>query len=462
MSNIDDKTFARFIMNDMKSEELHAVESELLNNGEAYSILASSMSLWDITPNAIDMVGDVICKKSILEDRIENSEDSIMANEPNNATMVQLTLNDGKTIKKITEAFVASIDSSISLEENLKAFYLSQCPGTFPEEASEIISGIKEGVTSFDSALAQMMTAEDFEVDKIANQILEGKSLEEKYNILLNFLVALNTMQVENTKAEDGSYVKSFDQIKDGLYVAGVTVTEEMVAELNLKIKEALTKDSYTISSAEAVDELIHNLEKGEEDVKIFIANQEELFRQKMILSTAILIGARNNTLESLQGQEIAPQVIGAGVSAGLEQQKLMANLQAGNTTLDTVLKVLKYIGGAAILCAGLYFGINAIAGISSVFAAWGMSVVGLSTAGCIASWLATALLVTWPLSSAYNDALFFLLHKAGQFYDWAISKLRGKSETDVSFVDWLKFKIEAGEIVQDNLDMEQTQTVLA
>lgn len=463
MNKIDDNTFVRFILNDMTQEELRKTESELLKAGEGATILACSSALWGITPHAFDIVGDVKVKNSSHEDRIKISPDSIKAKEfNNNTTMVQLTVEDGNTIKQIIEAFDASNDSSLTLEENLKAFYLSQCPGEFPEDAENVIAGIKEGIMSFDSAFAQMVSSNDFEVEKITEQMLEGKSLEEKFNILLNFLTALHVLQAENIKVEDGTYNESYDQIKEKLYVADVPVTEEMVAELIVKIRDAMENGTCTLTSAEAVDGLLKSMNKGEEDTKIFVADQEELFKQKMLLSTAIMIGVRNGTISSMAGQDVSPQIIGSGVSAGLEQQKLMADLHSGNTKLDTALTVFKYIGGAALLCAGLYFGIIALVGVTSVFATWALSVFGMSTFACIATWLVGLLFVTWPLSKFYNDALSFVLDKAGQFSDWVVSKFRSKSVDETSFTDWLKFKIESGDVVESDIQSEETQTVFA
>lgn len=461
MSKIDDNTFVRFIMNDLTKEEMQETETQLQKDGEGVAILACSTALWETTPQAIDIVGDVKRKITSIKDRYKISQDSILANEHKNSiAMVQLTKEDGKAIKRITEEYFAFQDSSLTLEENLKKFYCSECPG---DDADSIIAGIKEGITRFDSAFSQMVSADDFEVEKITEEALEGKSLEEKYNILLNFLVALNTLQAENIKSEDGSYSESFDQIKERLYSAGVPVTEEMVAELIEKIKGMMENGICTLTSAEAVDGLLNSLSVGEEEVKIFLANQEDLFQQKMILSTAIMIGVRNNTIESLQGQEVSPQVIGAGVSAGLEQQKLMADLQAGNSTLITALKILKYIGGAALLCAGLYWGVLTVLGISGVVAAWVMSIVGVSTMACIISWLTTFLFITWPLTEVYTDALFYVMDKTGSFFNWVMSKIRGKSNADEStFVEWLKFKIETGEVVENDIQTEQSETVFA
>ena len=85
-----------------------------------------------------------------------------------------------------------------------------------------------------------------------------------------------------------------------------------------------------------------------------------------------------------------------------------------------------------------------------------------MSTFACIATWLVGLLFVTWPLSKFYNDALSFVLDKAGQFYDWVVSKFRSKSVDETSFTDWLKFKIESGDVVESDIQSEETQTVFA
>lgn len=464
-SKIDDNTFVRFIMNDMTREEMQHTEDQLLRDGEGAAVLVCSTAIWNTTPNALDIIGDKQSINNSEKDRSEFDDVSILANELKNSTnMVRLTKQDGNAIKQIIEAYTASADSNLSLEENLKNFYLKECPGVFPEDAENIIAGVKEGITRFDSAFAQMVSADDFQVEQIVNDALKEKSLEEQYNILLNFLVALHALQADNVKAEDGTFNESFDQIKDRLYKAGVPVTEEMIAELIAKIKDVFENGTCTLSSAEAVDDLLKNLEKSEEDVKLYVAGQENLFQQKMILSTAIMVGVHNNSIESLQGQEVSPQVIGSGVSAGLEQQKLLSDLQAGNTTLDTVLTVLKYIGAAALICAGIYFGYLAIMSVSGLVIGALSAIFGLSTFALLLSIFCTVMMVTLPMANSYGSAMNYLLGKAGDLYDWVVSKITGKStDSETAFVNWLNFKIENGEVVEEEAaQAEEPDTMLA
>lgn len=464
MGNIDNNTFVHFILNDMNKEEMLKTESQLINDGEASAILACSTSLWETTSNALEIVGDVRSKIFGQKDRSEISQDSIQANKlKNTMTMVQLTLSDGKVINRIIKAFDASQSKSLTLDENLKNFYKNECPGALSKETETVIAGIKEGITSFDSALAQMIAADDFEVDKFTEKLLKGKTLEDKYNILLNFLVALHTLDSENVKTADGSYKETFDEIKNRFYSAGVPVTEEMVTELAEKIKDILEKGTCSLTSAEAVDELLKNLDKSDENVKIFVANQEELYKQKMVLSTAIMIGIRNNSIKALEGRKVPPQVIGAGVSAGLEQQNLIANLQAGNTPLDKALKILKYIGGAILLYIGINLGVSAIVGLSYLMGAWILGMVGFSTIATILTWVVTILFFSLPLAESFAKGLSYVLRKAGDFYDLAVSKVRRKTfPREASFIDWLKFKIDRGEVVEQGIKTDQAEIVFA
>lgn len=458
MKDIDDNIFLKFITNQMSHSEQVDIEASLLASGEGASILACASSIWDATPNAIDMVGDIKSKNISEKDRIENLDDSIETNEPiKEPEMIQLTKKDGETIKTIMEAFAATMNPDVTFDENLKNFYMNQCPGTFPEDAESMIQKIKEGVTSFDSALATMVAADDFQLTTITDSILEGKTLEEKYTILINLLVALKALQIEGETSDE-----SFEQIKDKIYTANVPVTEDMVAEVAAKIEYVLANGSCSMVSVEAMNELVKSVNDGEDTIKTFITDQKALFDQKMIISTAIMIGVNNGEIESLTGQEVNPQVIGSGVAAGLEQQKLMVELQNGKTTLDYALKILKYIGGAALICAGLYWGIGFIMGLTGAVTIGAMSVFGTSTFGCLVSALVALGLVTLPLSKEYGSALGYVTGKIGDFYDWAISKMRGKSQGETDFVDWLNFKIETKEVVDTNINTEEPQTVLA
>lgn len=458
MKKIDDISFLKFLTNQMSHSEQIDVEASLRQSGEGSSILACASAIWDTTPNATEIVGDVKSKNISEKERFENSEDSIEANEPiKESEMIQLTKKDGDTIKKITEAYVSSMNPEISLEENLKNFYMNECPGVFPEDAEAIIQKIKEGVTSFDSALAAMVAADDFQVTTLTNDMLEGKSLEDKYTILINLLVALQSLQAEGESSSE-----SFEQIKDRIYTAGVPVTEDMVAEVTSKIEEVLANGTCTMVSVEAMNELVKSVSEGEETVKTFITDHKALFYQKMIISTAIMVGANNEQFESLAGLDVSPEVIGSGVSAGLEQQKLMAEVQNGKTTLDYALKILKYIGGAALICAGIYWGFNLIMALSGAVTIGAMSVFGTSTTACLLSALAAISLVTLPLSKEYSNDLEYIVERLGEFYDWAVSKVRGKKQNETDFVDWMNFKVETGEIVENDIETGQQQTVLA
>lgn len=457
MNNIDDNIFLKFIMNQMSHDELINVEENLLKAGEGSAILACTSSIWDTIHDALDIVGDITSKETLKKDRNNVRVDSIEVNKPQKeSNMKQLTTKDGYTIKKITEAFNASMNDEVSLEENLMNFYMSQCPGVFPEEAESVITKIKEGVTTFDSALMSMISDNKFHVKDLTEKILEGKTLEEKYNYLINLLIAFQSLQIKNNFSNE-----TFEQIKNCTYKAGIPVTEEIINEVIDQIEVLLDSGSLTLVSAEAINDLIKKAQAGEKDIKAFIADQESLFKQKMILSTAIMIGINNGEIENFVESEVSPQIIGAGVSSGLEQQKLMSELQSGKTSLDVALKILKYIGAAAILCASLYFGIAAIAGISGIFASWATTIIGLSVNSCIATWLVTGILVTLPLSYVYGDFISLTLDKAEDFYEWVINKIRRKSHDEISFIDWIKFKIERGEIIENNIEPEQSQTVL-
>jgi len=233
-----------------------------------------------------------------------------------------------------------------------------------------------------------------------------------------------------------------------------------VLTELTGKINDILENGTCSLTGTESVDALIKNLGKGEEEVKIFVAGQEELYRQKMVLATAIMTGVRNGAIESLEGEAVTPQAIGAGVSAGLEQQKLMADLQDGNTRLDKALRILKYIGGALLLGMGLYFGVLALTGLTNLMSAWLLSIVGVSTLTSVLTWIVTFVFFTLPLSESYSKGLFYIMGKAGDFYDWIVSKISGRTfPSENSFIDWLKFKVDSGEVLEQEAETEQTET---
>lgn len=458
MSRVDDNKFIRFIRNDMSHEEMVATEAQLLRDGEEDSIIYCTAALCHTIPDAEDLVGCEDAKIFSENARFSISEDSVTINQTkNNQAMIQLTIKDGKAVKKTTEAFYANMDESKTLEENLKIFYMQECPGTDEEEAEKVIARLKDGINTFDSALSEMIEADDFEVGKITGELLEGKTNEEKYEILLNFLVALNAFRAENLKAEDGTMIESFDEIKEHHYKADTEVTEEMIDELNGKIKEIFTSGECMLSSTEAMRALVTALPESE-NVKQFVADRESLYKQKLVLSTAIMIGVENGRIESLAEAEVTPEMIGAGVSSGLEQEKLLAELQNGKTPLDTALKIFKYIGAAALLVGGLYLGVLCVSSVSVLSALFLMNIFGTTTLGALLALVCTTMLVTIPMTSGFGNAMSYVVEKMGDFYDWVIAKMRGTTPEELSFTDWIKFKVENGEVVEEEEREEESE----
>ena len=421
---IDDITFSRFVNNDLSYSEMLMAEESLMACGEVDAVIQASILNYAV--NAVmadDMLGiDSENEEfSVLKDRNNAGADS--KEQKSNLSTTSMKTNFSKeelqTIQQISDSITVSINPEIPFEENLMNIYIEQRPGSFPEEAQDIVSRIRGSIEKFIANLQQAMSEVGFDYVSELKKVSSEMNLQEKYELYINFLAALQTMSINNLSPEQMSQIENFQTVRERLFVNG-DVTEDMLADVERQIAAMLQNNTFCMGSIETVKTLISELPKGSDAIENIILGSEKDIMTKMIAALAAYIAYRNGQIESLVGQEMSPEEIAISVSAGMEEMKVMNDLTAGRTTVDKAIKILKIKGGVALFSILAYFAVSGIIAIGAMTAVMFSMIFGTSTIAAIGALLIGGL-VTWSLIDSALTVGDKMLNWSSRMFDMVI-----------------------------------------
>lgn len=425
---VDDITFSRFVNNDLPQAKMVEIEKSLIEDGEINASIQASMLNYSLNEAyAKDLLG--IDEKIISrKDRTTLDSDS---KESNNESLIlkSTTMNNKLSKEKILKVqelaakFNESYNSELSLEENLVKFYLTERPGAFPEDAYTIVNGLKSGIVSFNANLKKALENGEFDYATELKELTSEMPINEKYELYINFLAALQTLSVGNLSTEQASQLENFQTIRERLIVKD-EVTEEMLRDVEDKIGQLLKNNNFCLGSLESLKELIDELPNGSEAVESVVINSEQDMREKMITSMATYIAYQNEELESLKGQELSPEVIAISVAAGVEEMHVMDDLNSGRTTIDKAIKVLKIIGGIALFSLLAYVAFNCITAIGTLSMVMFMVAFGSTTIATVGALLAS-IFVVWSLTNSAFDAGEKIMNWSSRIFDVVVNTWR-------------------------------------
>lgn len=403
---VDDITFCHFVNNDLPQAKMIEIEKTLIEDGEINASIQASILNYSINKDYADDLLGIDEKNISTKDRISLYNDSKEAN--NKSLILKSTTMNNKLSKEeilkvqdLVVKFNESYNAELSLEENLVQFYLTQRPGAFIDDARDITNGLKSGIISFNTNLKKALEDGDFDYTTELREIASEMSINEKYELYINFLAALQTLSVNNLTSEQASELNDFKTIRERLII-NEDVTEDMLHDVESKIGELLNNNNLCLGSIEKLKELIKELPNGTEAIESIVTDSEQDMREKMITSMTTYIAYQNEELESLKGQELSPEVIAISVAAGIEEMRVMNNLNSGQTTVDVAIKILKFIGGIALFSLLAYISINFVSAIGILSIAMFMVAWGSTTIATIAALLASSFVI---LSLAHSTA---------------------------------------------------------
>ena len=242
---IDDITYNNFVQNMLPQAKMREVEKELLKSGDADSVIVASIVSSQVNSELTnEMIGEDSTISSNDNDRSNVGLDSKEENKQNTNIMnANITKEELNVISALVEKFIASEDKSLSMEENMKRFYLENRLGACPEEASEVIAQIEKGVNEFNGRFQSALKEEGIDCKAELEKMTEGMPLEEKYNLYINFLAAISSMEASNLSKDNLEQIQSFEDLKQQ-FAATTPVSESMVEDVLSKISEVLDNNS--------------------------------------------------------------------------------------------------------------------------------------------------------------------------------------------------------------------------
>lgn len=425
---VDDITFSRFVNNDFPQAKMIEVEKTLIADGEINASIQASILNYSINQDYADDLLGIDEKNISIEDRITLGDDS---KESNNESLIlkSITMNSNLSkeeilkVQELVVKFNESYNAELSLEENLTKFYLAQRPGTFPEDACSVTNGLKSGVVSFNANLKKALENGEFDYAKELKDITSEMPINEKYELYVNFLAALQTLCVKNLTAEQTAQLGSFQTNRERLIVKD-EVTEDMLRDVEDKIGQLLNNNNFCFGSIESLKELIDELPNGAEAVESVVTGSEQDMREKMITSMATYIAYQNEELDSFRGQELSPEAVAVSVAAGVEEMHVMSDLNTGRTTVDKAIKVLKFIGGVALCSLLSYAALNCINAVGTLSMVMFMVAFGSTSIATLGAFLAY-LFVIWSLTGSAVDVGEKIMNWSFRVFDIVIDTWR-------------------------------------
>lgn len=467
---VDDITFSRFVDNDLPQSEMKEVEKTLVENGEIDATLQASILNYDLHPDlAAAYLGVETEEKSLAEDRIASGTDS---EEVNNGSLIlngttmnsKLSKEEILKIQNLVKAFNDSCDAQNTLEGNLVKFYLEQRPGAFAEDATAVVNGLKSGIDSFNSNLQKALEEDGFDYASELKSLSADLPLQEKYELYINFLAALQTLSAANFSAEQLTQIEDFQTIHGRLSVTE-EVTEDMLADAEEQIDRLLKNNTLCLGSIEALKGLMEELPNGTEAIEQVITNSEQDVREKLIASMAVYIAYQNGELAALQGQELSPEAIAISTAAGVEEMRVMNDLHTGRTTVDKAIKILKIIGGIALFALLAYVAFNAIMAIGTLSMLMFSVAFGATTIATIGA-IVASMLVVWALADGACRAGEKIMQWSSRSFDWVVKTWRETAwpvlkEALLNLRDWFSSLFQSKTVAcQAQQAGNETQTV--
>ncbi len=450
MNTVSDDKFVDFVDNNLPKEEMILVENELIEADEAMSAVHASIASAITNKKEISEIlgtDDIFIKNLEESPRFVIQGDSIMVNSGSNylnKSIMNITISKEEALK-IQELFTVYKDvedNQLTIDENLSQFYLSQCPGIYPEEAAEIVKHLHKGVLEFDTNLKKALAEGDINPTETFKAARESDCTDKQlYELYLNFLAALHVMNVQNFDEEQTSLIEDFDSIKNKLSVNG-EVTSEMLDELESKISDALKDNTLCLAAADTMNNLKDAVYSGEESIKEMLDKNLSDFQTKFVMSMMTYIAYRNGEISSLKDSEVTPEAIAVAVSYGIEEAQVIEDVRTGKTTVDKAVKILKIIGGVA-LCTVLVLTIYYIAVHFSAFAfAAFVSILGTSALALIVAGGA-ALACGFGIIKEAGDVAESIVDWSGSAFDWIVSGWRETAWPAIKnkaqeFISWI------------------------
>lgn len=416
----DDRNFVRFVNGQLSHDELVAVERELIDAEEATSSLEASVVNYRARyAEAEDILG--VDEIFYRRNAINHPERYSIVSEPlKNDFMTQyFNENEMAGIKGILGELDTASSNDRPFADVLAGFYLQKCPGTTRAEAQDVIDGLKRGIMTYNENLHAVLNSPETEVDYIGliEDATVDMSLEEKYDFLVNYLVAVQLVSADNLDM-NLELIEGLDELKGKVFKSSGEVTEDMIDDLESRISDVLNDSILILPDIGSLENLVNDLASGSRTVEEFGIGSKEDLEQKLKMSLSVYIAYKQNLISSVAGEEVTPESVGIGIAAGVEESKVVEQVRAGKKDVNLAIKIIKVIGAIALFSILVIGGACLASDVVLVSTYAFLSILGTSVLGTILSCCASFFLIGIPLVNAYAGMTGSVMTGADRLFD--------------------------------------------
>lgn len=328
----------------------------------------------------------------------------------------KLSKSDLQKVEKLTKLFRETYNQDLTLEENLAQFFITLRPGTFPEDAHDVVEGLKIGINTFNDNLKEGLSEAGIDYKVELDKVTKDMDLKQKYDLYVNFLAALISLNVDNLTKEQQAEVDDFQSVRDGFKVEG-DVTEEMIDEVLRKIGDQLENNVICLGSTQNLMNLISALPEGSEKIELAITGSEEDVRNKLVSSLAAFIAYQNGDIGGITEQNVSPEAIAVVTATSIEELRVVNDANTGRINANTAVRILKIIGEVAVITLVSFAMAASIAFLPFQLPSF------LSLMFMIPVLTMGAALLSW-MSFSFAENLFDVIDKASETYSHRLEEV--------------------------------------
>lgn len=278
-----------YLNNNLTRDKMKEVERSIINNGEAEVVYHDLMFDYQYSRKYIDsLIGadDEEFEKEMIEtcQNLENKtlkkkqetssklkKDLVMKNLeglnfPLNMEEVQEAIS--KLQPEINEMLVSDHEDYVAYAKEI----LMERYGLSAEAAAQITNDLQGGINTFDKQCEAFKSNNHSMIKENIEELLVGKTEEEKKNLMINSLSALQALTDDEAHTEE-TIQKAIEKYQE-------MSVEELVAEFEYQMKEGdcfdiiveTVADDMKPMNTEQVEELRKYLSKGDKEYKLYTA----------------------------------------------------------------------------------------------------------------------------------------------------------------------------------------------
>lgn len=413
-----------YLNNNLTRDKMKEVERSIINNGEAEVVYHDLMFDYQYNRKYIDSLIGVdneesekkmseACQnleKTSLKKKEETSyklkKDLVMKNLeglnfPLNMEEVQKAISELQP--EINEMLASNHEDYVTHAKEI----LMEHYGLSEERATQIVNDLQKGINTIDKQCEALESNDDSMIQKNIEELLEGKTEEEKRNLMINSLSALQALTDDGEHAEE-SIQKAIEKYQE-------MSVEELVAEFEQQMKDGDCFDVIVEVVANNMEPM--NTEQIEELRKYL---NEDDKKYKLYTALALYMAQCNKKIDlSLEENGMEAIVLGACAAASIT----MMQIPDKETDEPAWRRWMKIIFAALYYTTMLFTTIVLTASVGVTIVLGLMTLFGQGIIATIIA-LGIACIVGKYTTDKLIEFTFWSMEALEKPYDWVINKI--------------------------------------